>query len=285
MTVYEIVLEQIMEKMRQGVVPWRSHLKSPGMPASLVTKKPYRGVNHLMLCMNEYASPYYVTFKQAQELGGKILPGEKGYLLVFYKSLADDGSADPDKPHSMILRYYKVWNVAQTTLEVKEEGSEIMQSLAACERIVSAMPQPPRIKHLPQTPYYLTSEDTVVIPALTSFDQPDFYYSCLFHELGHATGHHSRLNRPTLTNSDGYGGNMYSQEELIAELTACFLCNEAGVLPQTMENSATYLNSWMQVFNNNKKMLFIASTAAQKAVDYITGRGTSPVPFLDIEEV
>jgi hypothetical protein len=86
-----------------------------------------------------------------------------------------------------------------------------------------------------------------------------------------------------LTNSDGYGGNLYSQEELIAELTACFLCNETGILPNTIENSSTFLNSWMNALNNNRKMIFIASNLAQKAVDYITGRGiTPPSLFLDI---
>jgi antirestriction protein ArdC len=93
----------------------------------------------------------------------------------------------------------------------------------------------------------------------------------LYHELVHSTGHKSRLSRIGIVNSDGFGGEKYSQEELVAEIGAAFMCGMLGIEDKTLDNSAAYVNSWLKKLRNDKRLVFFAASQAQKAVDYITG--------------
>jgi len=107
------------------------------------------------------------------------------------------------------------------------------------------------------------------MPDRHRFPQQAEYYSTLFHELTHATGHSSRLNRKTLTEYDGFGGQNYSREELVAEMGASFLCGMAGIETQTIDNSAGYIASWLRALKEDKRMVVTAAAQAHKAADYI----------------
>ena len=114
------------------------------------------------------------------------------------------------------------------------------------------------------------SVDIVAMPDRARFDTEAGYYATLFHELTHATGHASRLNRPTLTESAGFGSNPYGREELVAELGAAFLCGHAGI-ENTIQNSAAYLQNWLEALQNDNKLIVQAAAQAQKASDFILG--------------
>jgi antirestriction protein ArdC len=278
MSVYDKVLGVILEKMRQGVVPWRQQWKNPQPPMNYFTKQSYKGINLLLLGFHEYESPYFVSMKQVGLLDARVRSGEKGHLIVFYKKVEDKTSLDGEqKKYVMVLKYYHVWNLAQTTYPLPEPVTGI--SIPDCDQVVMAMPHPPRIVHANANPCYIPSKDKVLIPSKDDFTQPDFYYSTLFHELAHSTGHPSRLNRLTLNDTDGFGGANYSQEELVAEIACCFLCNETRILQNTLDSNATYINNWLGMLQNNKMLLFRAATLAQKAADYILGKAENLPAF------
>jgi antirestriction protein ArdC len=131
------------------------------------------------------------------------------------------------------------------------------------------MPQSPVIRHEGAQACYRPTTDTVTIPPREQFHSPEAYYSTLFHELGHSTGHGARLNRKTLTDRCAFGSPTYGQEELIAEMTAAYLCGICGIANHTVDNSAAYLQYWLTQLHHDKKLLVHAATHAQKAADYI----------------
>src|SRR6266436_5751890 len=120
-----------------------------------------------------------------------------------------------------------------------------------CENLVKHMPQRPRIRHAGGLAYYQPLADVVTLPAPHTFTSPERYYSTLFHELAHSTGHPSRLSRKTLTDLCPFGSTNYSKEELVAEMTAAFLCGVAGIANETVDNSAAYMQSWLTKLKND----------------------------------
>jgi len=121
--------------------------------------------------------------------------------------------------------------------------------------------------------FYSPREDYIGLPVRERFEQAEGYYATLFHELTHATGHESRLNRPTLTEKAGFGSNPYCKEELIAEMGAAFLCGHAEIGERTIDNSAAYLKGWLEQLRNDKTLIVQAAAQAQKAADFILGNG------------
>ena len=138
--------------------------------------------------------------------------------------------------------------------------------------IVANMPQPPVVKHGMSRAFYSPSQDEVGMPARERFQCEDGYFATLFHELIHATGHEKRLKRASITERNGFGSNPYCKEELIAELGAAFLCGQAEIVERTIDNSAAYLNSWLEQLKNDRTLIVSAAAQAQKAADFILGR-------------
>ena len=133
------------------------------------------------------------------------------------------------------------------------------------------MPHRPTITHGNQIAAYSASIDTVMMPNRNQFHRVEGYYSTLFHELVHSTGHRNRLHRPAVHDIN-FGSEKYSKEELIAEIGAAFLCGHTGIENQkTLENTSAYVKSWVEKLENDKKLIVTAASAAQKAVDYIVG--------------
>ena len=133
------------------------------------------------------------------------------------------------------------------------------------------MPNRPSFKHGESRAYYMPALDMVNMPAKELFKTDEQYYSVAFHEFAHSTGHASRLNRKEVTDGSKFGSHDYSIEELVAEMTAVFLCHETGI-QAPFDNSIAYLKSWLKAFKNDTKMIMTASSRAQKATDYILNR-------------
>jgi antirestriction protein ArdC len=179
-----------------------------------------------------------------------------------------------------MARLYTVFNVQQCELPERllpllqidnALGADSHRQIAACEQIVSAMPQRPAIRHGEARAYYRPAADTVNMPAPRLFPRVEHYYSILFHELTHSTGHASRLDRATLRDLLAFGDTNYSKEELCAEMGAAYLCGVAGIDNATVNNSAAYIQGWLSKLRNDKRLLIQAAAQAQKAADFILG--------------
>jgi antirestriction protein ArdC len=197
------------------------------------------------------------------------------HLVVFWKFNRKEDEDDGEK-HPPVLRYYTVFNVEQCdglTLPPLTKGPA--PEPAECDRIIAAMPNPPSLTHDGgDKAYYHPASDSVHLPPIASFSSAEGYYSTAFHELGHSTGHASRLNRHGLeTGIAAFGSPVYSREELAAEFAAAFLCATASI-EQTIPNSTAYIASWLKALQDDKTMAVIAAGQGQRAADYILGATT-----------
>jgi antirestriction protein ArdC len=281
--VYEIVTSQIIAQLEQGVVPWRKPWKSEA-PINLISGKEYRGINVFLLGMQGYGSRYWLTANQANKLGGHIRKGEKASTVTFWsigEEKLNPQTGKVSKP--FLLRYYSVFNIRQTDGIAEklgltkdsfdgEDGASIAD-LAQCEALVAAMPNPPK-REQSFAAWYRPASDTLGMPAKELFSASEEYYSTLFHELTHATGHASRVGREGIEHIERFGSESYSKEELIAEMGAAMLCATTQIAPATLQNSASYLKCWIDRLKGDSRLLVSAASAAQKACDYIRGTGT-----------
>jgi antirestriction protein ArdC len=205
--------------------------------------------------------------------GGTVRKGERGVPVVFWKVY--DGKEDPETGETakrFVLRYYTVFNAAQLDGVAVPERSvtpDRFPPIERCEQLVRTMPHRPAIVHGHQQAFYTPATDTLHMPIPACFQSPEAYYAMLFHELTHSVGHQSRLNRHTLTDLCLFGSPTYAKEELVAEMGAAYLCGVCGIENVTIDNSAAYIQSWMQVLRNDPHMLVHAAAQAQKAADYI----------------
>ena len=281
---YQTVTDRIVELLEAGVAPWRSPVMGSeiGRPVSLTTGKPYRGVNVFLLAMSAmsggYRSRYWMTYKQAGERGGQVRKGERSTLAVFWKLYKTTDRKTGEETRVPVLRYYNVFNADQTDgVRVPDEAAEadrVHRPLMECERIAAGFGPDrggPRVVTGGTTPLYDYGLDAVRVPEASRFRTDESYYSALFHELGHATGHPKRLARCGETH-DGFGSPAYSREELVAEVTAAYLCGEAGIGPATVEMNASYLAGWITALKGDKRLIVTAAAQAQRAADLILGR-------------
>ncbi|MGH7953159.1 MAG: ArdC family protein [Limisphaerales bacterium] len=272
-SVYEQVTERMIALLEKGNVPWRKPWSvQTGLPRNLISKKPYRGINLFLLHSMQYESPFWLTYRQANELGGYVRKGEKACRVVFWKlrEIEDEQTGEADK--IPLLRFYYVFNIAQCDgLKNVPAVEPPMDAPAMPEAIVATMPQRPPIKHGMALASYSPSADIVSMPNRERFEKQEGYYATLFHELIHSTGHAIRLNRSTLIESAGFGSNPYCREELIAEMGAAFLCGHAGIGETVLENSAAYVQNWLEQLKNDKRLIVQAAAQAQRAADFILG--------------
>jgi antirestriction protein ArdC len=283
-SVYDIVTERILAELEKGEIPWRKPWRTLP-PANLVSKRTYRGINFFLLSLAGYGSQYWLTYRQAQTLGGNVRKGEHGTKIVFwkfdkYETETADGETEARK--SAFLRYYVVFNLEQT------EGLKALLALPparpieSAEAIVAGMPNPPAFERDFRASY-VPSKDTVTMPSRTAFPSQAEYYSTLFHELTHSTGHSKRLAREGFDKPRLFGSESYSREELIAEMGSAMLCGVAGIEQSTVANSAAYLKSWTARLKGDSKLVVSAASAAQKAGDYIRGESAKDSPAVEGE--
>ncbi len=271
--VYTLVTNRIIEQLEKGIVPWKQPWTEAGLPQNLITRKPYRGINTMLLASYNYERNFFLSFKQVSELGGKVIKGEKAHLVVFWNWVEKTDEASGETNKIPFLRYYYVFNIAQCQ-DLPVEKIPLIERrehspIDLCESVVASMPLCPRIQFLQQRAFYQPFQDFINMPKKESFGSGEEYYSTLFHELVHSTGHRSRLNRKSLIEMSEFGSSAYSFEELVAETGACYLTSHTGIANQVFDNSVAYLKGWLQIFKNDPKFIIQASAQAQKAVDFI----------------
>ena len=289
-SVYQLVTDRIIASLKAGAIPWEKPWQTPHFaggpfPRNFRTGKPYRGINIMLLWSSSYSSPFWLTFNQAKELNGSIRKGEKGTQIVFYKQLLrdrqktddDEQIAKEDRRAPFVLTYHTVFNIEQCggltvpQIEQPTQPNEVEVD-KTCEAIVRGWSNRPSLQLTSETEYrayYRPSTDSVHMPARARFVDAPHYYSTLFHELVHSTGHETRLNRSFGAH---FGDEAYSKEELVAEMGASFLCAIAGIANENTErNTTAYIQNWISKLEEDSRLIVHAAANAQRAVDSILG--------------
>lgn len=271
--VFKVVTDQIVKQLEAGIVSWRRPWTTNG-PTSYVTNKEYQGINTILLQSN-YESPYWLTFRQAQKMGGAIRAGEKGSPIVFVDRMIKE---ETNKEGQVVikpvyfLKYYTVFNWCQTKgLPEKIPPKRDHQQIQSAEELMRI--RGPCIDTDTKQAYYCPYSDKIYLPRLDQFESSEAYYATGFHELTHWTGGAGRLCRDTIRNYH-IGDDVRSQEELTAEMGSAFLCQLAGLdTSETLQNSAAYIQSWLRVLKDNPKWVLRASKQAKDAVEFVlTGK-------------
>lgn len=278
--IYEAITARILRQLEAGTIPWRKPWTGgpSGHPRNLASKRPYRGVNVFLLACSPFESPYWLTYRQARELGGHVRRGEKSTTVVFWRWLEQEDAETGELHRFPLLRQYAVFNAQQCELppgtvpSLPSAPTHEFEAINACERIVADMPSPPTILRGGAEALYKPSTDTVRIPEPERFGNGEDFYGTVFHELIHSTGHASRLNRPEVTGDIRFGTRDYSREELVAEMGAAFLCGHAGIENAVIESSASYIAGWLARLRGDKRLVVHAAAAAQKAADFVLDR-------------
>jgi antirestriction protein ArdC len=298
---YKAITRSILASLKNGSVPWQKPWKAPrrgfnpNVQHNAVSGRPYRGMNVITLwaesAENGYESNAWMTYKQAQKLGGNVKRGQSGTTVSFWKfeevEEVDPVTKKTKRTRRVTLRMFYVFNLDQT------EGCKLPKRKAS-----GADEEPFDVIELAQgvadnyvqnggpslaydgidSAYYRPATDAVHVPEFKQFNSPGEAYATLFHELGHSTGHESRLDRldPGVKLA-AFGSEDYSKEELVAEFTAAFLCAETGI-DNTRDNSVAYIANWLRVLDNDPKMAMQAASKAQKASDLILSASTTGTP-------
>ena len=269
MDLYKEITERIMTQMENGVIPWHKPWIS-GKAISRTTGKPYSLLNQMLL-----GKPgEYITFKQCQQEGGQVKKGEKAQMVVFWKWIEQEDEETGEKKEVPFLRYYNVFHISQCeglkpkyeitlpgTTEPNDTANEIIYDYLSRSGVTLNHESGDRA-------YYRPATDTVVIPDRKQFAETAEFYSTIFHELAHSTGHESRLNR--LEKTAFFRTDTYSKEELIAEIGAATLVNHCGMeTSSSFRNSTAYIQNWLSVLKNDKRFIVSAAGKAEKAINLI----------------
>lgn len=283
---YQVVTDSIVAKLEAGVTPW-----SPSWSSARASRPlrscglPYNGVNVLVLWLQAmesgYSSPYWLTYKQAEKLGGQVRKGEKSTRVVYWGSFgADkgkesgdgDGDGESKKSGGVFLKSYCVFNACQvdglpahfypSTPDLEINQGERLEVVDAWAQSTGAT-----ITEAPHgRAFYSRSDDAVVLPPFSHFSSPEAFASVLAHELVHWSGAAGRLDRQF---GKRFGDRAYAVEELVAELGAAFVLADLGVCSVPRDDHASYLASWLQVLKSDKRAIFTAASAASKAAEFL----------------
>ncbi len=275
--IYNRITASIIESLDAGVIPWRKPWIG-GYPANFTTDRAYRGVNTLMLECSQlsqgFESSQWLTFNQAKKIGAHIKAGSHGTPIIFWrffeKEKVNQETGEKWIDRIPMAKGYTVFNSEQCAGLPEKEQQEHLDPIAAAEDIINGYKDAPQVEYTGGVAKYFPTKDLITLPERKHFASGEEFYSTLFHEAAHSTGHESRLDRNI---KNGFGSQAYSNEELIAELGAAFLMGIAGgeLVAKTIDNSAAYIAGWRKRISEDNSLIIKASSAAQKAADYITG--------------
>jgi len=283
--VYSRVTNKIIADLEQGVRTWMKPWNAENTAGRISRPlrhngMPYSGINILVLWAEAvsagFSAPIWMTYRQASELNAHVRKGEKGSLIVFADSLTrteqeENGESAERKIHYM--KGYTVFNVEQIEglpdqyYGRPEAPSTAVERIAQAEEFFAATKAD--IRYRGDRAFYALENDYIQLPVIEAFRDAESFYATLAHESAHWTRHPTRLNREF--GRKNWGDEGYAKEELVAELASAFLCADLNLTPQTREDHAGYIASWLTVLKNDKRTIFNAAAHAQKAVDYLHG--------------
>lgn len=307
-TVYDIITEIVIEKIESGVVPWHKPWKNYKdgeliLHQNYVSKKPYSGINQFLLNCTPYDSPYWLSFKQIKDAGLKLRKGSKSFPVFYFRPFYVDENGEiidikdisevnkNDYELKFMMKFYKVFN--SSCVEGLEDAffpdnvtnSDVeSSSLDVCESLINNWIDKPVFTQKHSRAYYSHDLDLINLPKKSAFHNIEEYYSTAFHEMTHATGHEKRLNRFNEEKPAEFGDEVYSKEELVAEMGASMLCGITGIHNKTIDNSAAYIKGWLSKLKGDKKLVVFAASQAEKAVKFITENQAESFQFNDCAE-
>ena len=274
MDIYQTITDRLIAEMEQGIIPWNKPWQMAGLAISHSTGKPYSLLNQMLLGR----AGEYLTFKQIQQEGGRVRKGEKSSIIVFWRFIEQEDEESGEIKQVPFLRYYSVFHIDQCegiSAKYTKELTGTANPDAAAESLIAeyVAREGVRIENREgNTAFYQPSTDTVVLPLMKQFAESAEYYSTAFHELTHSTGHVSRLAR--IDSPAAFGSESYSKEELIAELGASALVHHCGLETlSSFRNNTAYIQNWLSVLKNDKRLIVSAAGKAEKAVSLILGEG------------
>jgi len=288
-SLHDAVTTRIINELEQGRVPWVQPWASSGttplgLPQNASSGRNYSGINILLLWASAIEqgrpSQRWLTFKQALALGGAVRKGEKGTMVVYAdtfipKAEQERASASGEGARRVgFLKRFTAFHVDQCDgLPADPDAAPLpgrTEVLPQVEAVIAATGADVRIGG--EMAFYSPSHDFIQVPPQQAYFEPINWYRTVLHELGHHSGHSSRLNRDF---SGRYGSEAYAREELVAELCAAFLCAELGVVPTVRH--ADYLGAWLEILKGDNRAIFQAASLASKAADFVLGRQSSPL--------
>jgi antirestriction protein ArdC len=270
-TIYSEITQSIIEQLEAGAVPWVKPWKADSSAdKNLVSQKPYQGINRLLLGMSSmirgYSVPVWASYKQWEAIGANVKKGEKGTKIVFYSPVSKENKQTGDVEKYAVLKTYFVFNAAQVEgidiVPAETVAAEFTAVELAEQRIIKTGAA---ISHGGDAAFYMPSADRIQLPNKSAFDSEANYYATAFHELAHWTGSKTRLDRDL--DKGRFGNPAYAFEELVAEMSAAFLCSDYGI--QGELRHAGYIGHWLKALREDSKAVFKAAALAQKAADYI----------------
>jgi antirestriction protein ArdC len=277
-SVYESVTNAIISELERGVAPWVKPWESAStasLPYNATSQRQYSGVNILLLwaatMVKGYRIPAWLTFRQANALGGHVRKGEKAthivYASTFTKTDTDPKTGEQVEEQIPFLRWYTVFNVEQTEglpghLYHIADPKPVEQALASVEEFIGKLGAD--VRHFGDRACYRPTEDFIALPDPGAFRAPGDYYATSLHEHAHWTGHPSRLNRDL---SGRFGSESYAGEELVAELASAYLCASLDIPGQLQH--AEYIGSWLKLLKSDKRAIFTAASKATQAAEYL----------------
>lgn len=272
--IYQAVTDRIIEQLDNGIIPWHKPWSGIASGAyNTVSNKTYSLLNQMLLKHDgEYA-----TYKQWSELGGQVRKDEESEIVVFWKMIPVEEKVDGEIVKKTIpyLKYINVFHVSQVDgVQPKDKKAVIHEPIKEAEKIIADYDARESITMedvLGNNAYYAPLRDYLCVPTKEQYSDINKYYSTKFHEMVHSTGHKSRLNRfDDNTKIAPFGSEDYSKEELVAEIGSASLMSLIGIeTEKTFKNNVAYIQSWLKVLKNDKRMIVSASSRAQKAVEYI----------------
>jgi antirestriction protein ArdC len=272
---HERITAHIVEELKQGTVPWVKPWQGNslvGVPRNYVSGRPYSGMNILLVWISAlekgFSDSRWLTANQIIELGGSF-KGQTATRVLFAKNYTRAEGTE-DEETFFVHKLYNIFNVEQVSgvaFESEDPPPPFDERLENVEAFITAQGVP--ITHGGDDAFYSPSRDAIHLPFPGSFKQPQDYYAVVLHELAHASGHVSRLNRVKGEKKS----TAYAFEELIAELTAAFLCAELGI-PAALHHTG-YIGSWVELLENDPKAIFSASREASKAADFLKAQAQS----------
>lgn len=278
--VYEKITNDFIEAIKGGKIPWHQPWFGKRWAISHTNGRPYSFINQFLLGKDGE----WLTFKQIQEEGGSIKKGCKAHYVVFWKFIPKTEKNEDGEEIVVgqfpILKFYNVWHISECEgikekypVKTRNENSPIESAQKIFADYVEREKENgfrANISDINDAALYRPFSDVLEVPSIELFENSELYYSTLFHEMTHSTGAKKRLNREGIVNFDKFGSERYSKEELVAEMGAAFLCNQANLdVTKTFKNSAAYLQGWLTELKNDPKMIVAAASKAEQAVQYI----------------
>ena len=278
---YERITARIVDDLSNGTRPWLKPLTAtaPGPQARprSCNGEPHQGINTLLLWSDAaargFASPSWMTYRQALELGGQVRRGEAGTGIVYasaYEKTEKTEAGVEEERSIPFLKAYTVFNADQVDglpERFKNAPTALPQPLAI-DKAAEAffLNTGAVIRHGGDRAYYAPGPDAIQLPQPGAFQTADGYLSTKAHEVVHWTGHQGRLNRQF---GQRFGDHAYAFEELVAEIGAAFLCADLGVTAKAREDHAAYIANWLTVLKNDKRAIFTAAAQAQRAAVFL----------------